>query len=253
MSVVVEINGKHLLITKGAPEEIFKRCSKYELEGAILDIGDWILADLKEECDDLSAQGFRVLAIAYKEINNKQTVYSKEDEKDLILKGYVAFLDPPRPSAKQTIAAVQRLGVNLKVLTGDNELVAKKICSEIGLDVKSLITGEVVDKLNDKALCEMVEKTTVFARLAPLQKEKVIRALHQNKHIVGYLGDGINDAPALKASDVGISVNNAVDIAKESADIILLKKSLMVLEEGIKEGRKTFGNIVKYMVHPINA
>ncbi len=247
MSVVVETNGKHLLIAKGAPEEIFKRCSKYELEGAILDIGDWILADLREECDDLSAEGFRVLAIAYKNIETNKEVYSKDDEKDLILKGYVAFLDPPRPTAKRAIAALQILGIKFKVLTGDNELVTKKICGEVGLDVKGLVTGEQVTKLNDNELRELVETTTVFARLSPLQKERVIHALHENKHIVGYLGDGINDAPALKASDVGISVNNAVDIAKESADIILLKKSLMALEDGVKEGRKTFGNLVKYI------
>jgi Mg2+-importing ATPase len=247
MSVVVETNSKHTIIAKGAPEEIFKRCSKYELEGAILDIGDWILTDLREECDDLSADGFRVLAIAYKNIEANKAVYSRDDEKDLILKGYVAFLDPPRPTAKRAIAALQKLGIKFKVLTGDNELVTKKICGEVGLDVKGLVTGEQVDKLNDNELRELVETTTVFARLAPLQKERVIHALHENKHIVGYLGDGINDAPALKGSDVGISVNNAVDIAKESADIILLKKSLMVLEDGVKEGRKTFGNIVKYI------
>jgi Mg2+-importing ATPase len=247
MSVVVENNNTHTLIAKGAPEEIFKRCSKYELEGAILDIGDWILSDLREEYDDLSAEGFRVLAVAYKNIETNKEVYSKDDEKDLILKGYVAFLDPPRPTAKRAIAALQMLGINFKVLTGDNELVTKKICSEVGLDIKGLVTGEQVDKINDNELRELVETTTVFARLSPLQKERVIHALHGNKHIVGYLGDGINDAPALKGSDVGISVDNAVDIAKESADIILLKKSLMVLEDGVKEGRKTFGNIVKYI------
>ncbi len=247
MSVVVETDSKHTIIAKGAPEEIFKRCSKYELDGAVLDVGDWILADLKEEYDDLSAEGFRVLAIAYRNIETNKAVYSKDDEKDLILKGYVAFLDPPRPTAKRAIAAVQKLGIKFKVLTGDNELVTKKICGEVGLDVKGLVTGEQVDKLNDNELRELVETTTVFARLAPLQKERVIHALHENKHIVGYLGDGINDAPALKGSDVGISVNNAADIAKESADIILLKKSLMVLEDGVKEGRKTFGNIVKYI------
>ncbi|MCX7785923.1 MAG: magnesium-translocating P-type ATPase [candidate division WOR-3 bacterium] len=247
MSVVVEVNGQHMLIAKGAPEEIFKRCTKYELEGVILDIGDWILADLKEEYDSLSAQGFRVLAIAYKNIINKQSLYSKADEKELILKGYVAFLDPPRPTAKRTIAALKKMGIEFKVLTGDNELVTKKICSEVGLDVMGLLTGEQVEKITDDELKDLVEKNNIFARLSPIQKERIIRALHANKHIVGYLGDGINDALALKASDIGISVNNAVDIAKESADIILLKKSLMVLRDGIIEGRKTFGNIVKYI------
>jgi Mg2+-importing ATPase len=247
MSVVVEIDGKHRIISKGAPEEIFKKCTKYELEGEILDTEDLILSDLKEEYDNLSAEGFRVLAIAYKDIENKKEVYSKDDEKDLILKGYAAFLDPPKPTARKAIQALEKLGIEFKVLTGDNELVTKKICSEVGLDVRRLVTGEQVDKLNDKDLQELVKTADVFARLSPLQKERIIHALHENKHIVGYLGDGINDAPALKTSDVGISVNNAVDIAKESADIIMLRKSLMVLEDGVIEGRKTFGNIVKYI------
>ncbi|MEK6563782.1 MAG: magnesium-translocating P-type ATPase [Candidatus Omnitrophota bacterium] len=247
MSVVVEINGNHRLIAKGAPEEIFRRCGRYELEDEILDIEDLILSDLKEECDNLSADGFRVLAVAYKDIENKRAVYSKEDENNLILKGYAAFLDPPKPSARRAILALKKLGVEVKVLTGDNELVARKICADVGLDVKGLVIGDKVNKLSDNELNDLVRTTTVFARMSPLQKERVINALQQNKHIVGYLGDGINDAPALKASDVGISVNNAVDIAKESADIILLKKSLTVLEDGVMEGRKTFGNIVKYI------
>ena len=247
MSVVVDMDGKHVLIAKGAPEEIFKRCSKYELEGEILDMENLILSDLKEEYDNLSSDGFRVLAIAYKDIEAKKDVYSKDDEKDLVLKGYVAFFDPPKSSARRAIVALNKLGIEVKVLTGDNELVAKKICSEVGLDIRGLVTGDIVEKISDKELQELVKNTTVFARLSPLQKERIIRALHENKHIVGYLGDGINDAPALKTSDVGISVNNAVDIAKESADIILLKKSLMVLEDGVIEGRKTFGNIVKYI------
>lgn len=247
MSVVIEMEERHRIISKGAPEEIFKKCTKYELDGEVFDMEPLILSDLKEEYDNLSAEGFRVLAIAYKDMDVGKEVYSKDDEKDFILKGYVAFLDPPKPTAKKAIEAIERLGIELKVLTGDNELVTKKICSDIGLDVRGLVTGETVDKLSDSQLQELVKTTTVFARLSPLQKERIIHALHENKHIVGYLGDGINDALALKTSDVGISVNNAVDIAKESADIILLKKSLMVLEDGIREGRKTFGNIVKYI------
>jgi len=247
MSVLVEMDGKDRIISKGAPEEIFRRCTRYELEGEVLDMEDLILSDLKEEYDNLSTDGFRVLAIAYKDMDNKKETYSKDDEKDLILKGYVAFLDPPKPTARRAIQALEKLGIDFKVLTGDNELVTKKICSEVGLDVRGLVIGEQVDKLNDKELQELVKTADVFARLSPLQKERIIHALHENKHIVGYLGDGINDAPALKTSDVGISVNNAVDIAKESADIILLKKSLMVLEDGAIEGRKTFGNIVKYI------
>ncbi|MDD5154942.1 MAG: magnesium-translocating P-type ATPase [Candidatus Omnitrophica bacterium] len=247
MSVVIDIEGKHRIISKGAPEEIFKRCTRYELDGEILDMEELILSDLREEYGNLSSEGFRVLAIAYKDMESNKDIYSREDEKDLILKGYVAFYDPPKPSARRAILALKRLGIEFKVLTGDNELVTKKICSEVGLDIKGLVTGDKLDQLSDKELQELAKTATVFARLSPMQKERLIHALHENKHIVGYLGDGINDAPALKASDVGISVNNAVDIAKESADIILLKKSLMVLEDGVIEGRRTFGNIVKYI------
>lgn len=247
MSVVVERNNSHRIISKGAPEEIFKRCTHYELEGDIFDLQHLILPDLQEEYNNLSAQGFRVLAIAYKDITDKKDVYSKDDENNLVLKGYIAFLDPPKPSARKAIVTLKKLGVDVKVLTGDNELVTRKICGDLGLDIQELVTGDRVDKLDEKALQALVKTVTVFARLSPVQKEKIIRALHENKNIVGYLGDGINDALALKASDVGISVNNAVDIAKESADIILLKKSLMVLESGVIEGRRTFGNIVKYI------
>ncbi len=247
MSVIVEAEGKQTLISKGAPEEIFKRCSHYELDGEILEMENLILSDLKEEYDSLSADGFRVLAVAYKKIPEKKSVYSKEDEKDLVLIGYLAFLDPPKPSAKETIHRLKKLGIEFKVLTGDNELVTKKICSHVGLDVHEIITGDKLEATPDPELRELVKKTTVFARLSPIQKERVIHALHENGQIVGYLGDGINDAPALKTSDVGISVNNAVDIAKESADIILLEKSLLVLEDGVLEGRRTFGNIMKYI------
>lgn len=249
MSVVVESDSKHRMIVKGAPEEIYKRCTKFELEGEILemDAGNLVLLELKEEYDNLSAEGFRVLAVAYREFEQPKDKYTKDDEQDLILKGYIAFLDPPKPTSKKTIETLKSLGIDFKVLTGDNELVTKKICGEVGLDVEGLATGEQVEKASDEELQELVKTTTVFARLSPLQKERVIHALHNNNHIVGYLGDGINDAPALKTADVGISVNNAVDIAKESADIILLKKSLLVLVDGVTEGRKTFGNILKYI------
>ncbi|MBN1869356.1 MAG: magnesium-translocating P-type ATPase [Candidatus Omnitrophica bacterium] len=249
MSVVVENEGRHRLIVKGAPEEIYKRCTKFELENEILDLdaGNLVLLDLKEEYNKLSSEGFRVLAIAYKDFDRPKNRYTKEDEQNLILKGYIAFLDPPKPTAKKTIETLKSLGIDFKVLTGDNELVTKKICSEVGLDIKGFASGEQVEKAGDMELRELVKTTTVFARLSPLQKGRVISALHDNNHIVGYLGDGINDAPALKMADVGISVNNAVDIAKESADIILLKKNLMVLVDGVIEGRRTFGNILKYI------
>ncbi|MGA1865011.1 MAG: magnesium-translocating P-type ATPase [bacterium] len=247
MSVVVEMDGKHRFISKGAPEEIFKKCSQYELDDEIMEMDKLLLTDLKIEVNYLSAEGYRVLAIAYKDIAQKKEVYCKNDESDMILKGYVAFLDPPKPTVKTTIQKLNNLGIELKVLTGDNELVTRKICSEVGLDVRGMATGDKIDALNDQELYELVKNTDVFARLSPFQKERVINALRTHNHIVGYLGDGINDALALKAADVGISVDNAVDIAKESADIILLKKSLLVLEDGVIEGRKIFGNIVKYI------
>lgn len=247
MSVIVGLEDKHVFIAKGAPEEIFKRCTTYELEGEVLEINQMILTDLKEECDRLSTEGFRVLAVAYKNMDAPKERYARDDEQGLVLKGYIAFLDPPKPTARKTIEALQRLGIGFKVLTGDNELVTRKICIDVGISVMGLATGDVIDKLDDEELTDLTRVTSVFARLSPMQKERVIRALHKDKHIVGYLGDGINDAPALKAADVGISVNNAVDIAKESADIILLKKSLIVLAEGVTEGRRTFGNILKYI------
>jgi Mg2+-importing ATPase len=201
MSVIVSVNNHHRLISKGAPEEIFNRCSKYELNSVIHDMTPDIIDYLKSEYDALSLQGFRVLAVAYKDIPDKKNTYTRDDEKELILKGYVAFLDPPKPTAKKTIDTLKKLGIELKVLTGDNEYVTKKICSLVGLDIKDVYTGEMIDKLTDEELREVAGATTVFVRLSPSQKERVIKALQSNGHIVGYLGDGINDAPALKADN----------------------------------------------------
>ena len=247
MSVVVSMNDSHRLISKGAPEEIFKRCTHYEENGIIHDIHPKQLVFLEKEYNDLSEQGFRVLAIAYKDTAQSQTEYSTDDETGLVLKGYLAFLDPPKTSSMETIKALKKLGIAVKILTGDHPLVTKKICMEVGLDVEDLMTGDDIETMSDEDLQQKAMNVTVFARLSPLQKERVIHALHASGHIVGYMGDGINDAPALKAADVGISVNNAVDIAKESADLILLKKSLLVLRDGVVEGRKTFTNILKYI------
>ena len=224
MSVVVKWNGAHKLIAKGAPEEIFKRCKKYTIGDKTCELTKGVIDDVEREYYSLSSEGFRVLAIAYKDISEHKTVYSKEDESELVLKGYVAFYDPPKASAKKAIDALSKLGIDFKVLTGDNEFVTKKICSEVGLNISNLLTGEQVESVTEKELEALVETTNVFSRLHPLQKERVIKALHRNGHTVGYLGDGINDALALHTSDVGISVNNAVDIAKESADLILLRR-----------------------------
>ncbi|HNC75409.1 MAG TPA: HAD-IC family P-type ATPase, partial [Elusimicrobiota bacterium] len=247
LSVVVSQEGRHRLIAKGAPEEIFKRCARYELDGEIFPMEDLILRDLQEEHDALSRDGYRVLAIAYRDMAEPKTAYGKADETDLVLRGYLAFLDPPKPSAKAALAALRRRGVACKGLTGDNALVTQKIAREVGLPVDGMLTGDELAALSDEALEPRLASCTIFARLAPLQKERVIRLLQKTGATVGYLGDGINDAPALKAADVGLSVDNAVDVARESADIILLRKNLNVLEAGIVEGRRTFANILKYI------
>jgi P-type Mg2+ transporter len=247
MSVVVETpKGARRLICKGATEPIFKCCDRFELEGKIYPVDPLLITELKEYCDELSADGFRVLAIAYRDVE-PQAAYSKEDERNLVLMGYVAFLDPPKDSAAPAILALNNHGVAVKVLTGDNELVSRKICQEVGLATDCILLGSQVDAMSDGQLADAAERATLFARLAPAHKQRVIRALQSKGHVVGFLGDGINDSPALRAADVGISVDSAVDIAKEAADMILLEKSLMVLEEGVLEGRKVFANILKYV------
>jgi Mg2+-importing ATPase len=247
MSVVVKIpEGKHRLICKGAPEAVFQRCVHFELEGKLYPMDHILIRDLEEEYRTLSADGFRVLALAYKDLDPRPA-YSKEDETNLILRGYVAFLDPPKDSARPAVCALQEHGIVVKVLTGDNELVSRKICREVGLAVDKVLLGSEVEKLSDEQLGEAVAGVALFARLSPADKQRIIRALRKRGHVVGFLGDGINDAPALKAADVSISVDTAVDVAKESADAILLEKNLMVLEEGVLEGRKVFINILKYI------
>ena len=247
MSVVVRTpQGGHRLDLQGRPEEIFRRCKSFELEGKIYPMDNLLIQDLREEYDDLGTVGFRVLALAYKDSDAK-AAYTRDDERDLILKGYVAFLDPPKDSAKPALQALQEHGVTVKVLTGDNELVSRKICQEVGLTIDQVVLGSQVEAMSEAQLAEAAGKTVLFARLSPAHKQRIIKALQSKGHVVGFLGDGINDAPALRAADVGISVDTAVDIAKESADAILLEKSLMVLEEGVLEGRKVFVNILKYI------
>ena len=247
MSVVVETpEGVHRLIAKGATEAVFQRCSRFELEGKVYPIDPLLVTELKEECDELSSDGFRVLAVAYRDIEPR-AAYSKDDECELVLKGYVAFLDPPKDTAAPAILALNNHGVGVKVLTGDNELVSHKICHEVGLNTDRVLLGGQVEAMSDAELAEAAEQTTLFARLSPVHKQRIIHALQSKGHVVGFLGDGINDSPALRTADVGISVDSAVDIAKEAADIILLEKSLMVLEEGVLEGRKVFANILKYV------
>jgi P-type Mg2+ transporter len=245
MSVVVRTpDGKDRIISKGAPEAIFPKCVQFDLDGALLPMDHQHIEDLKKEYERLSADGFRVLAIASKDVTPRGVVagdatpYSKADELELILRGYVAFLDPPKESAQAAIKAMQAHGISVKVVTGDNDLVARKICTEVGLSTEFVLLGEVIEKMSDEVLIQAVEKTTLFARVTPAHKQRIIVALQAS---------GINDAPALHSADVGISVDTAVDIAKESADIVLLQKSLLVLDEGMMEGRKVFANIVKYV------
>jgi Mg2+-importing ATPase len=247
MSVIVRLpDGTHRLVCKGAPEEVFKRCGGFDLDGERCPMEHMIIDDLREEYLGLSADGFRVLAIAAKDVPEK-AAYGKEDECDLTLTGYVAFLDPPKDSARPALRALHEHGVAVKVLTGDNELVSRKICQEVGLDVGQALLGSDVEKLSDAELADAADRTVLFARMSPIHKQRTIKALQQKGHVVGFLGDGINDAPALRVADVGISVDSAVDIAKESADAILLEKGLMVLDEGVTEGRKVFVNILKYI------
>ena len=247
MSVIIEYEDSHVMITKGSVEDIYNTCGSYQLDDEVLPLIDVIKRDLMEEYERLSKTGYRVLAVAYKEFPKDKTTFGVQDEGDLILLGYLAFFDPPKDSAAQALAGLERMGVAIKILTGDNELVTQKICGDVGLNSTNVITGGALAALDEAGFTSAAEKNKVFARLSPAQKEQIIAALQKAGHVVGYMGDGINDAPALNLADVGISVDTAVDVAKESADIILLEKSLMVLEDGIIEGRRVFGNITKYI------
>jgi Mg2+-importing ATPase len=247
MSVVVEgPGGERQLLTKGAPEAVFAKCTSFESEGEIFPMEPILVGNLIEQVNDLSEDGFRVLAVATKKVD-KRPAYSKGDEAELVLTGYLAFLDPPKETAAKAISVLCQHGITVKVLTGDNDLVTRKVCREVGIDAEKILLGSQVEGMSDQQLGEAVECTDVFARLSPAHKQRIVQALQRTGHVVGFMGDGINDAPALRAADVGISVDNAVDIAKESADVILLEKSLLVLEEGVLEGRKVFVNILKYI------
>ena len=248
-SIVVEKNSERILITKGAPEEIMKICSYYEEQGSAVIFDKAKQSRAESQFQKLSLEGFRVLAIARKGlVGAKKTVYSKIEEQGMVFLGFVAFLDPAKSTAKKTVKELSELGIEIKIITGDNELLTEKICRDIGLEVKGVVTGDKIDKLKDRELGSLAVETTIFARINPEQKERIIQSLRQAGKVVGYLGDGINDAPALKAADVGISVNNAVDVAKETADIILLLKSLRTLRDGVVEGRRTYHNTMKYIL-----
>lgn len=250
MSVVVEDEtGLNTLICKGAVDEVLSLCTRVEINGNIVAVLPEHDTKRHQIANDLNAQGFRVIALAYKEMPNApdEPVYTIKDETDLILLGFLAFLDPPKDTALDTLQRLHKLSVDVKVLTGDNEIITTYICEKVGISSEHLLLGSQIETMSDAELAKAVTLTSVFARLIPSHKERIIHALQSNGHVLGFLGDGINDAPALKSADVGISVDSAVDIAKESSDIILLENSLLVLEQGVLEGRRVFGNIVKYI------
>jgi len=247
ISIVVGKEGERVLIVKGAPESVLPLCVRYEVDGALSPLN----ADAHTRCvatyQSLSAQGYRVLAVATRAVP-PQDAYRVADEKELTLLGYVAFVDPPLPDAADALEDLRRDGVAVKILTGDNELVARHVCAQFGLDASKMILGDELQRMSDSALAAAAEPTVVFARVSPAQKNRIIIALKNRGHVVGYIGDGINDAPSLHTADVGISVASAVDVAKDAADIILLERGLRVLHNGILEGRKAFGNVMKYLL-----
>jgi Mg2+-importing ATPase len=250
VSVLLEHEGRRILIVKGAPEDVLKLSNRYELSGEsdtqLFDAA--ALARANTQFQTLCEEGFRVLGIAWREEPASQTHVVVSDEHDFVFAGYAAFLDPPKASAGAAIAALERSGVGIKIITGDNERVTQYVCTQLGIPVEGLLTGTELTALSEEALSARIEETNLFCRVNPSQKNRIILALKRRGHVVGYLGDGINDAPSLHTADVGISVDGAVDVAKDAADIILLEHDLEVVERGVREGRRTFGNIMKYIM-----
>jgi len=249
VSIAVRKNDQKCLITKGAPEEILKVCTAYELNREVSDLTPEFQTKIDQKYMDLSRDGYRVLSVCYKHIpDTHQQHYEIKDEVDMTFLGFVAFIDPPKETAKESLQLLRQAGIEVKVITGDNDLVARKTCEKLDFPIRGVTLGSELSQLDDNALARVVEKTNIFARVTPVQKSRILHILRGNGHIVGYMGDGINDAPSIKAADVGISVDNAVDVAKEAADIILLQKKLRVLYDGVIEGRKTFNNTLKYIL-----
>ena len=247
LSVAVEIDNKDELITKGAVEEILNICTTFEYKGQTEKLTNEKIENMRKICKDLNEEGFRVVAICKKIITNNKKDFNSTDEKDMTLLGFIGFLDPPKESAKSSIEKLNKNGIRVIVLTGDNVEVTKCICDKVGIKSPQIVIGSQIDKLQDIAVKRLLKKTNIFAKLSPIQKARIVRLLRNTGNVVGYMGDGINDSPSLINSDVGISVDTAVDIAKESADIILLEKDLHVLLDGVKEGRHTYANLMKYI------
>lgn len=247
LTVAVDIDGKHLMVTKGAVEEMAEIVSHVEIEGEILPITPSLSAEMSAVNRRLNEEGMRVIAVAYRRDVHNEAVYTIEDERDMILAGYIGFLDPAKQSAIPAIESLQKHGVTVKVLTGDNEIVARKVCEDVGIPVTEVLVGNQIEQMTDDALRIKAEQINLFAKLSPMQKSRIISVLQEAGHSVGFMGDGINDAPALRKADVGISVDTAADITKDASSIILLEKSLTVLEDGLLEGRKVFCNMMKYI------
>ena len=247
LSIVAQNADQRVLITKGAPESVLARCAKFEANGLQKPLDEACRSQCEKTYQAFSNQGLRVLAVAYRPVTI-QTNYDTRDESDLVLAGFITFVDPPLEEAAAAIKSLHRDGIRVKILTGDNALVTKYICARVGLAAGRIVEGHELDRMTEPALAHLAERTVVFARVSPMQKNRIILALKSRKHAVGYLGDGINDAPSLHSADVGISVSTAVDVAKDAADIILMERSLDVLHKGIIEGRKAFGNVMKYLL-----
>ena len=245
-SIVVEHKDKYRVIAKGALEEIIKVCDMARVNEKEIPINNDIIEKVNQKAEDLAKKGMQVIALAIKPEYEGVDIFDEEDEKEFTLIGLIAFLDPPKKSAEITIKKLKKYGVDIKILTGDNSFATRSICNAVGINSR-IVTGKEIDKLNDYELGKLIEEVDIYARMNPLQKERVVAILRKNGHSVGYMGDGVNDAPALRSSDVGISVDGGTDIAKESSDIILLEQNLEVIHNGVVEGRKVYGNILKYM------
>lgn len=247
LTVAVEVDGHHLMVTKGAVEEMETVCTHAEINGELVELTDELRQEMRAVNVKMNEQGMRVIAVAYRQDVHSEPVYSVKDEKEMTLIGFVGFLDPAKQSAITAIASLQGHGVNVKVLTGDNEIVARKVCNDVGISVDQVLIGNQIAEMTDDELRSKVDDINLFAKLSPMQKSRIINLLQENGHTVGFMGDGINDAPALRKADIGISVDTAADITKDASSIILLEKSLNVLEDGILEGRKVFSNMMKYI------
>ena len=247
VSVVVKHDNHYRIITKGALEEVLKSCTKVKINGDHKSLTKEMIENINKNAQDLAKQGMQVIALASKREYRGKDIFNSDDEKDMTFIGFVAFLDPPKKEVKETIKKLKEYGITTKILTGDNQYATENICNLVGIENSQILIGADIDKLPDGELAKKVEEVNVFARMNPLQKERIIKILRKNGHVVGYMGDGVNDAPSLHNADVGICVNTATDIAKEASDIILLEKSLKVIFNGVIEGRKVYGNIIKYM------